>query len=111
MKLLPLPAQPPEAKFLVFVPAEPKERTLCWRVDNKQGVILGYVGWWSKWRRYSFYPLENTVYEEQCLHDIANFIEYKTKLHRCLRRAELITGRTIYTNEALAKVYEAAAQA
>jgi hypothetical protein len=43
---------------------------------------LGWVAWFSRWRKYAFYPKPETVYEEDCLRDIAEFCEAKTKEHK-----------------------------
>jgi hypothetical protein len=44
------------------------------------------VRWYGKWRQYAFFPMPNTVFERQCLRDIANFCEAKTRERRQARR-------------------------
>lgn len=71
--------------FLKFVEGPPSKsgRTKTWWVVQKQNDIhLGWIGWWGSWRRYAFYPKADTVYEEKCLAQIAEFIIAKTKEHR-----------------------------
>lgn len=73
------------AKYLKFVEGPPSKsgKTKTWYVVQKQNEIhLGWIGWWGSWRRYAFYPKDQTVYEEQCLMDITAFIVRKTKQHR-----------------------------
>jgi len=48
--------------------------------------LLGHVSWFAPWRRYCFHPSQNTVFEQDCLKDIANFIEEKTKIHKVVHR-------------------------
>ena len=68
---------------IVFVPAPPKPRTKVWWVLSKyDNVQLGWIGWFSTWRKYAFYPKENTVYEQVCLREIATFCERATALHK-----------------------------
>lgn len=43
---------------------------------------LGTVSWFGRWRKYTFQPAANTVYEETCMRDISQFIEEQTKSQR-----------------------------
>ena len=79
-----------EAKHLKFVEAEPAAKTRrVWVVNKHDDVQLGNIGWLGRWRCYAFYPLSNTVYEKDCLRDIADFCEAKTKEHRAVRKAAM----------------------
>ncbi len=72
-----------EGKHIKFVEGPPKPKTLTWWVVNKyDDTHLGWIGWFARWRKYSFFPKPETVYEEDCLRDIASFCEMKTKEHR-----------------------------
>lgn len=44
--------------------------------------LIGWVKWFGRFRGYSFYPDGGTVYNNQCLRDIADFIDDLMKLHR-----------------------------
>jgi hypothetical protein len=57
-------------------------KTNRWRVATLAGETLGYVKWWGAWRKYAFFPLASTLYEEKCLRDIAEFCERETKALR-----------------------------
>ena len=46
------------------------------------GIHLGDIKWYASWRRYAFYPNEETVYEKDCLRDIANFLAMATQEHK-----------------------------
>lgn len=74
-----------------------KGNTKLWHVVPKEGVgYLGEVRWYGPWRQYAFYPNIQTVYERQCLRDIANFCEERTIDHRRAKPpapAELNVGR------------------
>lgn len=62
----------------------PKGRkTKRWEVRSRQGAsVLGYLQWFSPWRRYCFYPDAYAVFEQDCLREIADFIEAKTTEHK-----------------------------
>jgi hypothetical protein len=67
------------AKWIRFVPSTPKPKTKTWRVDSiESGVELAYIEWSGRWRCYVFVPLIDTIYEKQCLRDIADFCEQQT---------------------------------
>ncbi|HZN48467.1 MAG TPA: hypothetical protein VFB71_12650 [Ramlibacter sp.] len=59
------------------------QTTFRWGVRNKEsGDLLGEVAWFGRWRRYCFHPRERTVFEQDCLREIATFCEERTKEHR-----------------------------
>lgn len=66
-----------------FVPAPPKPKTLVWWVVNKyDDGQIGWVGWYPGWRKYSYFARPETVYEQVCLREIADFCERKTREHK-----------------------------
>lgn len=51
-------------------------KTYFIQVSNKQfGDILGEIKWYSRWRRYVFYPLNDTLFDSECLKDIISYID------------------------------------
>ena len=50
-------------------------KTKRWEVTTKKDIPLGYIKWYSPWRRYCFFPIAGTVYASSCLRDIGQFIE------------------------------------
>ena len=68
---------------IIFSPAPPKAKTRVWWVLSKyEDAQLGWIAWYGRWRKYAFYPKENTLYEEVCLREIAEFCERKTSDHK-----------------------------
>lgn len=72
--------------FIVFVDVTHKfprvRKTRVWIVGPRRGCTeLGYVRWFGPWLCYCFYPCPNTLYEQRCLRDIANFCEDMTTRH------------------------------
>jgi hypothetical protein len=52
-----------------------------WEVTNtKDGSRLGYIEWFKKWKKFSFFNYDAPcVFEEICLGDIADFLVFLTK--------------------------------
>lgn len=59
-------------------------KTQVWRVETRYGDLLGIVRWFGRWRQYTFWPSNETLYSAGCLHDVADFIE---SLHEARRDA------------------------
>jgi hypothetical protein len=58
----------------------PGRKTNVWQVATIDApVILGEIKFWPRWRKYAFFPLANTLYEKDCLRDIADFCEAETR--------------------------------
>ena len=49
--------------------------------NSKSGMLIGWIRWYGVFRGYAFFPCEGTVYEEDCLRDLAECIESLTKEH------------------------------
>ena len=70
------------------VPVGPDRKTSVWNVvttgSEKEvgGLVLGKISWWGAWRKYAFFPQANTLYEQTCLRNIAQFIEEQTQNRR-----------------------------
>ena len=50
-------------------------KTKIYQVMADTGQHLGDIKWYASWRKYAFFPEPNTLYEQDCLRDIANFLE------------------------------------
>jgi hypothetical protein len=65
-----------------------KAKTDTWEVWSMDGTShVGQIRWWSSWRKYCFFPKPETVFEQDCLRLIADFVEEKTAVHRKGKRA------------------------
>lgn len=61
-------------------------KTSVWRVAARMdGAVLGEIKWFGRWRRYSFYPTGDAIFEQGCLRQIADFCERKTRRHQTKR--------------------------
>lgn len=75
----------PSAKYVVFMPIDAPDgyKTKIWSVLTRDGgLFIGEIRWYSRWRQYAFMPDYKTVYEKQCLRDIALFCETETAKHK-----------------------------
>ena len=71
------------SKWIEFIQMRRTEKTIIWDVVTKDGgVVLGEIKWFGRWRKYSFYPKPETVYEQACLRDIAAFIDEQMAARR-----------------------------
>ena len=73
------------SKWLDFGPPVPSQsgKTLIWVINAKEdGAFLGSIKWFGRWRRYVFHPAAESVFEQDCLRDIATFCEQRTNDHR-----------------------------
>lgn len=57
-------------------------KTKIWTVHSTAGGSLGEVRWFAPWRKYAYYPQTGCLFEEDCLRDIADFVEKVTREHR-----------------------------
>lgn len=63
----------------------PGRKTKIWAVTSKAGFHLGVIKWWGSWRQYCFFPDGDTLYNRECLGDIAIFIDQVMNLWRTER--------------------------
>lgn len=60
----------------------PTGKTIVWLIQNRKSAErLGTVQWFARWRKYCFFPNTTMVFEQDCLRDIAEFIEARTREH------------------------------
>ena len=77
-----------ESKYLEFVHVENKPKTKVWEVKRKaleinlDGISLGYIKYFGRWRQYAFFPHEGTIWNWECLQDIILFLNYENDLRK-----------------------------
>lgn len=87
--------------------AQKGAKTFVFEVTSRHnGRVIGYVRWYFAWRRYVLYPGDGTLFDAGCLHEIAEYCEFKTKQHRELnpvvrktwqekRRLDKLSGKLV----------------
>jgi hypothetical protein len=43
-------------------------------ISKSSGDILGRISWHGAWRQYTFSPAYPTIWNKDCLNDVANFL-------------------------------------
>ncbi len=67
----------------------PERKTRLWYVGVKNSPeCIGIIKWFPAWRKYAFFPSENSIFEQDCLRNISDFIEDHTRCHK-LKMARL----------------------
>ncbi len=58
--------------------------TCIWTIENSIGATLGYIKWFSQWRKYCFFTtlISEKVFDHSCLDEISEFCKEQTRLHR-----------------------------
>jgi hypothetical protein len=75
-----------ETKWLEFHLVENKPKTEVWFVWAKgRKTYLGGIRWHGPWRCYAFFPVHGSLYEQDCLRDLADFVENLMKKKRSRR--------------------------
>lgn len=70
----------PEPRFISFREVPALGKTKRWEITTKDGKgVLGLVKFYPQWRRYAYFPYVGTLYDQDCLRDIALFCETKTR--------------------------------
>lgn len=65
-----------EFKWIYFSAVNSTGKTTVYNCYNKESeTFLGQVKWYGPFRKYSFFPEANIVFETQCLKDIASFLD------------------------------------
>ena len=75
-----------------FAGMSPSKKTNIWAIRSTQGDDrLGFVKWHGPWRKYAFFPEPNCLFEEDCLRDIADFVEGATWSHKEERKERMLS--------------------
>ena len=59
-----------------------KGKTERWEVETLDGKMIGRIAWSTGWRRYVLQPAYPTEWEQDCLREIAAFIEGMTLAYK-----------------------------
>lgn len=81
------------AKWIVFVEVPAPGVTKRWEIHAKQGdVVIGRIVWSNGWRRYVLQPGYPTEWEQDCLRDVAEFLEARTSERKASHVSALKDG-------------------
>ncbi len=68
--------------FLNFINERPSATGITKIWDVVSGGYIGKVSWYGPWRKYCFYPNDNSLYDQTCLREVADFLETETRRHK-----------------------------
>lgn len=64
-----------ETQYLRFIEFPKREKTRIIAVMNKHHEeVIGMIKWFARWRQYCFFPVNNTVWNINCLNDVNSVI-------------------------------------
>ena len=72
-----------ESKYIEFFKVASLPKTDVYNILSKRSeFILGQIKWFGRWRTYCFFPASESVFNNECLKDIQNFIGELNLWHR-----------------------------
>jgi hypothetical protein len=87
-------AQKKGESYLTFVEKRDPTSTRklpAWQVRSSaypDRAPLGYIMWWSGWRRYCFFPEAKSLFDASCLKEIEAFITTQMEVYKCQRASK-----------------------
>jgi len=64
------------SKYLDFILISDSGKTQRFAVRSRShGDSLAYIRWYSPWRQYTVNPVPGTVWNKDCLRDVAGFLD------------------------------------
>ena len=66
-----------EYQYIIISELEvaPGRSTKKYAVQTKNGIWLGAIGWYSRWRQYTFAPEPGSIFSSGCMVDVCDFIK------------------------------------
>ncbi len=62
-------------KYMTFRLVERKPKTTGWDViNNKSDALLGVIEWYGPWRQYTFEAIDQPIFNNACLTELAAFL-------------------------------------
>lgn len=68
--------------MLTFHEVPYEGKTKRWEVKNSMALIIGWIQWWSPWRKYVYQPIPKLVLDEKCMRQVSDFIQTETHKHK-----------------------------
>jgi hypothetical protein len=71
--------------YLIFKDAGTSESGLTrkWAATaTDSSTILGVVKWFAQWRKYCFFPYDNSLFDAGCLVELAEFCKHQNDVRR-----------------------------
>jgi hypothetical protein len=62
-------------QYLNFTKIGDTGKTSIIGVGNNSGIKLGHIKWVGAWRKYCYFPAEQTQFDSKCLAEIIKFLD------------------------------------
>jgi len=86
---MPLTTSIDEPKWIRFVEQYTAGTTRKFSVENKQyDTTIGVIKWYPAFRKYSFFPATNCVFEADCLRDITIKLNQLNLVYKAQQQAK-----------------------
>ncbi len=73
-------------KYIQFELVKQKPKTLVYDILNSQSLDkIGTIKWYTNWRQYVFFPVDECIFSIGCLNDIIDFTKKVQNNHKELR--------------------------
>lgn len=64
-----------KTSYLTFHERECKTKTKVFEIINIKNYSVGFIKWFGAFRKYSFEPNEDTIWDSNCLLEVVDFID------------------------------------
>ena len=62
---------------------EPNHKTPTLEIISKNSnTVIGYIKWFSNWRKFCLFPVQDTIWDNKCLTEIEALIDIFTKSYK-----------------------------
>ena len=68
--------------------------------SKKPSFLVGEIRWYNGFRRYSFFPDGNAVFEETCMQDITDFLKQVSENHKTKKNEQRVEDKGTTTEGA-----------
>lgn len=69
--------------YIQFIEVPPSGKTKRWEIRSiANHAILGWISWYSPWRRYCFTSAPGTIFDSNCLDEITTFLDIEMEKHK-----------------------------
>lgn len=65
-----------------FLKYSPSGKTVVFQVKSKNDDFLGTISWHAPWRKYCFFCATSTIFDNECLQEIAIFLLHTQQMKR-----------------------------
>lgn len=61
--------------FFIYSINKKNRKTPIYWIFNNDNFNLGEIKWYASWRKFCFYPSNDTVWDNKCLQEVLKFLD------------------------------------